>query len=178
MPTAGNVLRVGSLRVPRRTTWGNTRCLSVLTSSIVRHRAKTNGTTNHWGPSILLTVGIWLLLGPEQATDTGTLHHCTTSSFTSGHVGYLPPSECDINLGAHIFEPPIQWVPEALSLRVKRPGRETNHLPLSSAEDKNAWSYTSTSSYVIMAWCLVKHRDNFTLPTNSFLEMLHIQTWQ
>jgi hypothetical protein len=33
-----------------------------------------------------------------------------------------------------------------------------------SAETKNAWSYTSTPpQYVFMAWCLVKHGDNFTL---------------
>jgi hypothetical protein len=40
----------------------------------------------------------------------------------------------------------IQYVPEALSLGVKRPGRETGHSPPSSAEVKNAWSYTSTLS--------------------------------
>jgi len=45
---------------------------------------------------------------------------------------------------------------------VKRPGREVVCLPPSSAEVKNAWSYTSTPPYC-MAWCLVKHRD-FTLP--------------
>jgi hypothetical protein len=28
--------------------------------------------------------------------------------------------------------------------RIKRPGRETDHLPPSSAEVKNTWSYTST----------------------------------
>jgi hypothetical protein len=27
---------------------------------------------------------------------------------------------------------------------------------------KNAWSYTSTPQYAFRAWCLVKHRDNFT----------------
>jgi hypothetical protein len=32
--------------------------------------------------------------------------------------------------------PPIQWVPEALFLGVKRPGRETDHSPPSSAEIK------------------------------------------
>jgi hypothetical protein len=32
--------------------------------------------------------------------------------------------------------PPIQWVPGALSLRVKRPGREADHSPPSSAEVK------------------------------------------
>jgi hypothetical protein len=43
-------------------------------------------------------------------------------------------------------QPPIQWVPGALSLGVKRPGREADHSPPSSAEAKNAWSYTSISS--------------------------------
>jgi hypothetical protein len=31
---------------------------------------------------------------------------------------------------------PIQWVPGALSLKVKRPGREADHSPPSSAEVK------------------------------------------
>jgi hypothetical protein len=38
----------------------------------------------------------------------------------------------------------IIWVPGALSMGVKRPGREADHSPSSSAEVKNAWSYTST----------------------------------
>jgi hypothetical protein len=41
-------------------------------------------------------------------------------------------------------------------------GREADHSTPSSAEVKNEWSYTSTPKYVFMAWCLVKHRDNFT----------------
>jgi hypothetical protein len=53
-------------------------------------------------------------------------------------------------------QPPIQWVPAALFLGVKRPERETDHSPLSSAEVKHAWSYTSTSPHAFMAWCLVK----------------------
>jgi hypothetical protein len=59
-------------------------------------------------------------------------------------------------------QPPIQWVPGALSLGVKWPRREADHSALSSADVNNAWSYTSTPQYVFMAWCLVKHRDNFT----------------
>jgi hypothetical protein len=42
-------------------------------------------------------------------------------------------------------QPPIQLALGALSMGVKRPGRETDNSPLSSAEVKNAWSYTSTS---------------------------------
>jgi hypothetical protein len=41
-------------------------------------------------------------------------------------------------------KPPMQWVPGALSLGVKRPGREADHSPPSSAEVKNAWNYTFT----------------------------------
>jgi hypothetical protein len=59
-------------------------------------------------------------------------------------------------------QPPIQWVSDALSLEVKRPGREADHTPSSSAEVKNVCSYISTPQYVFMAWCLVKHRNNFT----------------
>jgi len=46
--------------------------------------------------------------------------------------------------------------------RINRPGREADHSPSSSAEVINACSYTSALQYAFMAWCLVKHRDNFT----------------
>jgi hypothetical protein len=48
-------------------------------------------------------------------------------------------------------QPPIQWVLGALSPRVKRPGRETDHLPPISAKMKNTWIYTSTPPYTFMA---------------------------
>jgi hypothetical protein len=41
-------------------------------------------------------------------------------------------------------QPPIQWVPGALSLEVKRQGLEADHSPPCSAEVKNEWGYTST----------------------------------
>jgi hypothetical protein len=44
------------------------------------------------------------------------------------------------------------------------PGREVDHSPPSSAEVRNSWSCISTPHYVFMTWCLVKYRDNFTLP--------------
>jgi hypothetical protein len=61
------------------------------------------------------------------------------------------------------IQPPIQWVTGALSPGLKWPGRELNHSPPSEAEIKNVWSYTSTSQYVFIEWCLVKHRNNFSL---------------
>jgi hypothetical protein len=98
-----------------------------------------------------------------------TLHYITIVGWTIGILAF------DSQWGLEIFlfttasrtalgsiQPPMQWVPGALSMGVKRPEREADHSPPSSAEVKNTWSYTSTPQYVFMAWCLVKHRDNFT----------------
>jgi hypothetical protein len=52
-------------------------------------------------------------------------------------------------------QPPIQCVPGNVSPAVKQPKREADHSLLSSAEVKNAWSYTSTPPYVFTAWCFV-----------------------
>jgi hypothetical protein len=73
---------------------------------------------------------------------------------------------------------PIQWVLGVLSLGVKRPGREADHSPPSSAEAKNVWSYTSTPQFVFIAWCLVKHRDNFTFFTFTFIKSFSRKTWR
>jgi hypothetical protein len=54
-----------------------------------------------------------------------------------------------------LTQPPIQWVPGALSLEVKWPVCEADHSPPSSAEVKNEWRYTSTSPIHL------NHRDNF-----------------
>jgi hypothetical protein len=59
---------------------------------------------------------------------------------------------------------PVQWVPGTLSMGVKWPGREADHSPPSSAEVKNALSYTSTPQYAFMTWCSVKKSTGSTLP--------------
>jgi hypothetical protein len=48
-------------------------------------------------------------------------------------------------------QPPIQWVPEALSPGVKRPGREADHSLPASAEVKKMRIYTSTPPDAFMA---------------------------
>jgi hypothetical protein len=59
-------------------------------------------------------------------------------------------------------QPPIQRVLGALSLGVKRSGREAGtHFHL-VPRSQNAWSYTSIPQYAFMSWCLVKLRNNFT----------------
>jgi hypothetical protein len=46
---------------------------------------------------------------------------------------------------------PIQWVRGAVFPGVKRPGREVDHSPPTSAEVKPMWIYTSTPPYAFMA---------------------------
>jgi len=46
-------------------------------------------------------------------------------------------------------QPPIQWVPGSLSPGVRRPGRAADHLPPSSVEVNNMWSYTYTRPYIL-----------------------------
>jgi hypothetical protein len=48
-------------------------------------------------------------------------------------------------------QPPNLWVPGALSPGVKRPRRQADHSPPTSAEVKKTWIYTCTSPYVFMA---------------------------
>jgi hypothetical protein len=45
----------------------------------------------------------------------------------------------------------------------KRPWREADHSPPSSAEVRNAWNYTSTSQYAFIAWCSVKAQGQLYL---------------
>jgi len=40
-------------------------------------------------------------------------------------------------------------------LMVKQPGREADHSTHLMPKSKNAWSYTSTPQYAIVAWCSV-----------------------
>jgi hypothetical protein len=59
-------------------------------------------------------------------------------------------------------QPPIQWVQGPLFLVVKRPGREADHSLPSSTEVKECEElYFHSPQNAFMAWCLVKHRDNF-----------------
>jgi hypothetical protein len=58
-------------------------------------------------------------------------------------------------------QPPIQWAPGALSLGVKRPVREADHSPLSSAEVKGVELYLHSPN--TPSWRgAQKHRDTFT----------------
>jgi hypothetical protein len=48
-------------------------------------------------------------------------------------------------------QPPSQWLPGALSMGVKRPGREADYSSATSAEAKKIWIYMSTPPYMFMS---------------------------
>jgi hypothetical protein len=62
----------------------------------------------------------------------------------------------------HYMYVPIQWVPGALFLGVGRPGREADRSPPSVPKSRIRGAIPPIPQYVFMAWCLVKHRGNFT----------------
>jgi hypothetical protein len=57
------------------------------------------------------------------------------------------------------LRPDLFWDPPSLLSNgypgVKRPGRESDHSSLSSAEVKKTWIYTSTPTYAFVAQCLI-----------------------
>jgi hypothetical protein len=52
-------------------------------------------------------------------------------------------------------EPPDQWVPVALSLGVKRPGRKFDDSPPSSTDIKGGGAIPPLHNNTLMAWCLI-----------------------
>jgi hypothetical protein len=59
-------------------------------------------------------------------------------------------------------QPPIQWVPGVFSLGIKRPGREADHSPPSSAEVKE-WAIPPLPNAPSWRGAQLKQRDNFCL---------------
>jgi hypothetical protein len=60
-------------------------------------------------------------------------------------------------------KPPIQWVAGALSPEVKRPGREADHSPPSSAQVKECVElYLHSPNMPSRRGAQLNHRDNFT----------------
>jgi hypothetical protein len=68
---------------------------------------------------------------------------------------------CGIGLGDFVHIVQTSSVAHPISNQGTFP-RDKTASPSSGAEVKNALSYTSNFAYAFMAWCLTKHRDNFT----------------
>jgi hypothetical protein len=66
-------------------------------------------------------------------------------------VGVRVPVMLRISSSSRHTQPPIQWVPGALSQRVKWQGCEPDNPPPANAEVKQMWIYRSTPPYIFMA---------------------------
>jgi hypothetical protein len=104
------------------------------------------------GPNIVFSSSVGIALGYELDD------RCSRVRFPVGAGNFSLHHRVENGSGAH-----PEWVPGALSLRVKRPGREADHSPPSSAEVKECVElYFHTP--ITPSWCgaQLKHRDNFT----------------
>jgi hypothetical protein len=61
-----------------------------------------------------------------------------------------------LTAGLNLCMSDIQGIPEVTSLRRKRPEREADHLPLSSAEVQKNGTIPPLTKYVFMAKCSIK----------------------
>jgi hypothetical protein len=79
----------------------------------------------------------WLRAGRQRGwgSSAGRVKNFLFSTSSRAGLGYT--------------QPPIQWVHVALSPEVKRPGREADHSPPSSAEVKKMWIYTSPYAFAV-----------------------------
>jgi hypothetical protein len=69
-------------------------------------------------------------------------------------------------------QPPIQWVPGALSLGVKWPGREADHSPPSNAEVKELVElYLHSTDTPPKRGAQLKHKDFSPFPVPNFVEI-------
>jgi hypothetical protein len=78
-----------------------------------------------------------------------------------------------IQTGSGPTQPFAHWAPSFFS-RAKVAGREVNCLPPSSAEVKITWSYSPTPPYILVAWCFIKHKENFTFNDREICELKNI----
>jgi len=91
---------------------------------------------------------------------TSFINKILSPIYTSARLGiFLFTTAFRTSLGPTQF--PIQWVQGVLSPRVKRPGREADHSPPSSAEVSNEWSYTSDPSIHLHGVVLSKAQGQF-----------------
>jgi hypothetical protein len=67
-------------------------------------------------------------------------------------------------LALDFTQPPMQGVKGTLSPWVKRPGREVEHSPPTSAEVKITWLYTSTLPYAYGTTALCWALTTFSVP--------------
>jgi hypothetical protein len=129
-------------------------------SSVRMFHSRNNGFQWHLA-KILGRILLWSVSVPWLGWTTGVRH--AAEAKVPFFTRESRPAVCSTRS-------PIQWISGPLSLGIKTPEREADHSPQSNVVIKNAWSYTYTPLYGFTAWCLMKHRTNFTF--NFYLPLL------
>jgi hypothetical protein len=108
-------------------------------------------------PVILYGCEIWSLISRQESAVIAQLVWRWATGWTIGVLGF----DSRRGLGIFLFTTASRTALGPTQPPIQRPGVKltTHHL---SPRSKNAWSCTSTPQYALIAWCLVKHRDNFT----------------
>jgi hypothetical protein len=121
--------------------------------SFARYILGSKAVKNYHVPTLTQSLSLWT---PWRHTDDSRqLRAPATASRGKTHGTHLLGQEFSFlwevqtDSGAHPVS--VQWVEIALSLGVKRPGRDADHSSPSSAEIKNEHSYTSSSSTCLHA---------------------------
>jgi hypothetical protein len=118
-----------------------------------RFRRYRTRTLNHCLEPQSWTPGSVLAFCPEDVVISWWAYATSTMSSSPGRGKFFLYSKTTrLVLGPS--QPPIQWVPGALSPGVERPVLEVDHSTPTSAEVKNTWFYTSSPPYVFIAKCL------------------------
>jgi hypothetical protein len=130
----------------------------------IENKSNVGITTEHWSRGNCRNV-VYTKYVREWAMPKIIAMHCTAVFSGSRDksvywLGYGLPDRVSIPGRAGIFrfvitsepavgptQPPIQWTPEISFL-----GCKTDDSHLSVSEVKNAWSYTSTPTYIFMTW--------------------------
>jgi hypothetical protein len=134
--------------------------------SSLHHNILTKRYITYVNPTLFMKYSVLIILRTERHGNRGSnsgwssrdlsLHYRILDSSVGIATGYGLDDRgvgVRVAVGSRIFssprlestQPPIQWVPEALSPGVKRSGREADHSPPASAEDNKIWICTSTT---------------------------------
>jgi hypothetical protein len=109
-------------------------------------------------------------VGPRAVLDAVVKRKILKVSIPGGRLGIFLFSTASSPAQHSPAQPPIQWVPEILSLGVKRPWHEADHSPPSSAEVKECVElYLYSPSTSSLRGAQLNYRDNliFTLPARN-----------
>jgi hypothetical protein len=139
------------------------RCSSVVTGKERLTHCKEN-ESNLRDSYCNFLYGLNLLPTQIRRTDVAQYSDCLRAGwswfdFRQRKGFFLFTTTSKLALGSN--HSPVQWVQEIFLRRIKRPEREDGKSPPSSAEIKNTRIYISIPPFVFVAWCLIKHTNDF-----------------